>query len=421
MKGPPGNVACNVRPSTLALLLAFPCAGLAQTTVSVHLPAGDCVAFASKGPASAPPANLEAPKGDVASVAVDAGQDTLYVWARAFNKVASAPVKGTEWSPRTVDLDRLAQVVVDVRGAGGPVAAANVDLDDGRRTQSRLLDPGAKGALTFFDVKPGSLRVTVHYRAGGKDADPVTQIFAAKADADVPPHFAVALPGTVETVGTSAPVSGATDAKGAAATGTKAEPSAPAPTGGGFNPVGLVFALIVGGGVAAGAWYLIKKNPEAVGGTLERLGAQIPKAAGEPLADPPVAAAPAPLRPEPPQKIVLDPVAPIHLAAPAPIALAAPASFGGEPSFVSDAGIPIPLPEGETVVGRDIGLGLSLAGESTVSRRHARVVRAGGAITLFDDGSTNGTFVNGQRVSGSVALRPGDAVRFGSVHFRYEG
>ncbi len=404
-------------------MLALPCVSFAQTTVTVHLPAGDCVAFASKGPAGVPPANLEAPKGDVVSVPVEAGQDTLYVWARAFNKVASAPVKGTEWSPRTVDLDRLAEVVVDVKGTGGPVAAANVDLNDGKRTQTRLLDPSAKGELTFFDVKPGSIKVTVHYRAGGKDADPVTQIFEAKADADTPPHFAIALPGAVETVGTSVPT---TDAKGApAAPGTVpgAAPAAKPENAGGFNPVGLLFALIVGGGAAAGIWYYLKKNPDSVGGTLERLGAQIPKAGDEPLADPPIAAAPAPIRPEPPQKIVLDPVAPIKLdavaAAPGPISVAT-ATYG-EPSLVSDAGIPIPLGEGETVVGREVGLGLSLAGETTVSRRHARLVRAGDAVTLYDEGSTNGTFVNGQKVSGSAALRPGDAVQFGSVRFHYEG
>lgn len=418
-----------MRPSILALLFAFPCAALAQTTVNVHLPAGDCVAFASKGPAVAPPANLEAPKGDVATVPVDAGQDTLYVWARAFNKVASAPVKGTEWSPRTVDLDRLAQVVVEVKGAGGPVAAANVDLNDGRRTQTLLLDPGAKGSLTFFDVKPGSLKVTVHYRAGGKDADPVTQIFEAKADVDTPPHFAVAVPGAVETIGTSAPAAGTSTApgvSGTSASGAGSANAAPAKapeSAGGFNPVGLVFALLVGGAAVFGIWTYIKKNPDSVGGTLEKLGAQIPKAGDEPLADPAVAAAPAPIRPEPPQKIVLDPVAPIDLgpSAPAPAPVSLGTATTGEPSLVSDAGIPIPLAEGETVVGREVGLGLSLAGESTVSRRHARLVRSGGSVTLYDEGSTNGSFVNGQRVAGGMALQPGDAVQFGSVRFRYEG
>ena len=295
------------------------------------------------------------------------------------------------------------RVVVEVRHDGKPVLAANVNLDDGKRKQDALLDPTSKGDATFTDVRPGSLKVTVRYRAKGADAAPVTQIFDAKPTPDAPAHVAVALPEATETLG-DPPLPA-----GSAVPPARGDSRAT----GGFNLVGTLFALIVGGGAAAGIWYFIKKNPEAVGGTLEKLGAQIPKPGNAPLADPPVAAAPAPLPPEPPQKIVLD-------APPAPISLAASPPPTGEPSLVNDAGLAMPLAEGETTVGRDLGLGLSLAGETTVSRRHARIVRTGGAATLFDDGSTNGTFVNGQKVTGSADLKPGDAVQFGSVRFRYE-
>ena len=48
-----------------------------------------------------------------------------------------------------------------------------------------------------------------------------------------------------------------------------------------------------------------------------------------------------------------------------------------------------------------------------VSRRHA-VIRATPAGPAIEDlGSTNGTFVNGERVKGPHRLRPGDQVRFG--------
>ena len=81
----------------------------------------------------------------------------------------------------------------------------------------------------------------------------------------------------------------------------------------------------------------------------------------------------------------------------------------------------MPLPEGETVVGRDVGLGLSLVGETTVSRRHAQLVKSGDSVVVRDLGSTNGTYVNGAKIGSEATLRPGDAVQFGSVRFRYEG
>jgi pSer/pThr/pTyr-binding forkhead associated (FHA) protein len=73
-----------------------------------------------------------------------------------------------------------------------------------------------------------------------------------------------------------------------------------------------------------------------------------------------------------------------------------------------------------------IGSGLSLGrgdtndivlNDSTVSTRHARIVPPG---TVVDEQSTNGTFVNGNRVVGRVALTRDARVQVGSTVFRYE-
>jgi ABC transport system ATP-binding/permease protein len=48
-----------------------------------------------------------------------------------------------------------------------------------------------------------------------------------------------------------------------------------------------------------------------------------------------------------------------------------------------------------------------------VSRRHAKLEQKGSAYVIQDLGSTNGTFVNGARISGTQALNPGDMVALG--------
>lgn len=55
-----------------------------------------------------------------------------------------------------------------------------------------------------------------------------------------------------------------------------------------------------------------------------------------------------------------------------------------------------------------------------VSRRHARLVRGGDGWTVEDLGSTNGTFLNGQRITGSLPVRPGDRLEVGSFAYRFD-
>jgi hypothetical protein len=54
----------------------------------------------------------------------------------------------------------------------------------------------------------------------------------------------------------------------------------------------------------------------------------------------------------------------------------------------------------------------------TVSRTHAQLRATGDGWKLRDLGSSNGTWVNGSRVTGSVRVRPGDVVQFGEIGFK---
>jgi hypothetical protein len=77
------------------------------------------------------------------------------------------------------------------------------------------------------------------------------------------------------------------------------------------------------------------------------------------------------------------------------------------------------LPPGDQeryTIGRELDCDLSI-GDMSVSRWHADLRRAPGGWRLADLGSLNGTRLNGWRIGGPVAVRPGDVVSFGTATF----
>jgi pSer/pThr/pTyr-binding forkhead associated (FHA) protein len=54
---------------------------------------------------------------------------------------------------------------------------------------------------------------------------------------------------------------------------------------------------------------------------------------------------------------------------------------------------------------------------SEVSRHHCIIRTTADEVTLVDLGSSNGTFLNGQRVRSQAALHSGDEIRLGDCHF----
>lgn len=69
----------------------------------------------------------------------------------------------------------------------------------------------------------------------------------------------------------------------------------------------------------------------------------------------------------------------------------------------------------ESVIGRDASCDIVLP-TTFVSRRHARLLAsADGGLDIVDEGSTNGTLVNGRRVNGVRRLASGDSVAIGDV------
>jgi len=70
-----------------------------------------------------------------------------------------------------------------------------------------------------------------------------------------------------------------------------------------------------------------------------------------------------------------------------------------------------------TRIGRSLTADIELE-DVSVSRRHALVVVDGDDVYLLDEGSRNGTWLNGRRVSRSL-LRDGDTIVVGVAEIRY--
>ncbi len=80
---------------------------------------------------------------------------------------------------------------------------------------------------------------------------------------------------------------------------------------------------------------------------------------------------------------------------------------------------PLPLPpqhDRRFTIGRAMACDFTLA-DLSVSRWHARLYREDDHWLLSDLGSTNGTRLNGWRVTTGVPVKPGDHVSFGSISF----
>jgi DNA-binding CsgD family transcriptional regulator len=80
----------------------------------------------------------------------------------------------------------------------------------------------------------------------------------------------------------------------------------------------------------------------------------------------------------------------------------------------------VPLPDEGLTIGRTPASGLALTWDAQVSRSHASIEQIDGIWSVVDDGrSTNGTFVNEERVQGRRTLRALDVIRVGATRLRF--
>lgn len=77
-----------------------------------------------------------------------------------------------------------------------------------------------------------------------------------------------------------------------------------------------------------------------------------------------------------------------------------------------------PLNKDHVIIGREVKCAIML-NDNSVSRQHSSITRLAEGYLLRDLGSSNGTYVNGQRVQ-EVLLQDGDRVSIGDIEFWFE-
>lgn len=427
---------------------AAPAAG--GKTLSVKVPSGgEYTAYIQENTAAAPKtltdkADLELPAGPNATVYV-LDNKTGYA-ARKQVPVKTAPA---ELAFDSRDFTLVQKLKVTATGKDDkPIAKGMVTLTDGGKNSMRkVIQPASLGTVEFEFVRQGSGSVTVTAEDGNAVTKPLN---IALGTGQTVQSETVSLPQVTATVepapgSTPSPAPGAADGSKPAPTETapgEAPESAPAPPapapasdGGSFlnNLVGfIILALILGG-----AYVILKSKGVTVESVLKKLGVQ-PDAvvagggslAGASLAGP----APAP---EPPP-IVADPnqcpfcgqmkdaagncACSVMPGAAAPMGGPSVAPSGSGPRLVGMAGTYMgtvfPL-SGMAVIGREPSNPIPLDRDTTASRRHAQISPEGAGFKVQDLGSSNGTFVNGARVTEAI-LQPGDELSIGGTRFRFE-
>jgi pSer/pThr/pTyr-binding forkhead associated (FHA) protein/predicted Ser/Thr protein kinase len=163
------------------------------------------------------------------------------------------------------------------------------------------------------------------------------------------------------------------------------------------------------------------------------VGLPVPPAAeGGPPPPPPPPGPPPAVEPQPPPGAVAGPSdatpAPHRKVASPGAATDAPPPHDAPPKAIAlkvtegpAAGSVLTVAEDELLIGRQAPGPGKLGNDIEISRRHARVTRESNGQFLIEDlGSTNGTYVNGERIVGAQILKPGDMVEMGDTKLTIE-
>lgn len=340
----------------------------------------------------------------------------LYVLDAKTGNEAVRPIEGKDALTvdlKAADFNKVRRVEVSVTGtqSGNPVAAAIVKLTDAaKKSQEKVLDPPAGGSVEFSDVAEGTASITVLYgdnKKSTQDVDITTEREGPVLKLDIP------IAGAIDTLAPAqsdtSEKSGKSDASGK---------SAPQAKGVDYL-TGLIGAILLIGIIYAGVRMMGNKGAGAKS-LLKKLGVEVEdqqliepaKAQPAPQVDPTIC----PFCGQKKDASGACSCSVIGTAASAVSAASGPrlvAVQGPRMGEIYD------LQSGMLTIGREAGNTVAFTDDSAVSRRHARIASENGRFTVYDEGSSNGTFINGVKIT-EQALNSGDEIQIGTTRLRFE-
>lgn len=300
---------------------------------------------------------------------------------------------------------------------GAPLESGVVEITDGEGTPMRaVLTPADAGTAVFENVAAGEISVKVKAEGVERTIDSDIELSAERKAPGFERDIKVA--GDVDTLPVAAEVKSAANGKP-----TTRERS----SGGGLSGVlqalaGLIFLAIV----AAVVWAVVRSKGITTKQALEKMGVQFPEASpvtgqtigetGVPAVDPNVCAFCGSTKDATGNCACTVAPGGVASAVSAQSAAGIPRLVGSQGTY---SGHIFEIASDSTVIGRDSANPVALPNDSTASRRHATISKSNGDFVIRDEGSSNGTFVNGARIT-EQKLVPGDEVQIGGTRFRFE-
>lgn len=360
---------------------------------------------------------------------LDAKTAKLEVLDNTRGNLARLPIKTDAALPLTEGSFTYAQRInVPVQKGGLGVIGAQVTLTDAAKTYNKttMLQP-SDGGLARFDNVPLNKELTATVSYAGQKSSTIQTLLPTRTGNGWPP-IAVEW-ANAKTVPVPVQVATATTpgipARGDGADSSSRRDRSEAQTN--ANPFGSVLSTLVSlvflGGIFYGIYWLYQTG--RLKNVLDKLGISTAVMATEAGAS----------APSPFEKPAQPPIQPITDGTADPfggIGMAgggmgsAPAPVVSGPRLVATmgtyAGSIFPLQGPSMDIGRDAGNPIPLPNDTNASRRHATLQMTNGQVVLVDNGSSNGTYVNGVRIAGQTPqpLRPGDEVNIGNTRFRFE-